>query len=237
MTIHRMSKSLALTLAGLLFLLVSVAKAQITANVTSGCPPLIVNFTGPNDTWNFGNGAPVVAGPNPSRIYNLPGTYTVSRAGAPGFTLTITVFDLPNANFSATTPTSGCASVANPLVVTFQDNSTTPSGTIVSWAWDFGDGNVSTLQNPTHNYNSPGTYTVSLRVRTNNGCEDTEVKTAFVNANGAINVTFNPTQSLSCAAPHSVQFTNTTTGIPPGSTILWEFLISMGLSQMVLAHP
>lgn len=237
MTIHRMSKSLALTLAGLLFLLVSVAEAQITANVTSGCPPLIVNFTGPNDTWNFGNGAPVVAGPNPSRIYNLPGTYTVSRAGAPGFTLTITVFDLPNANFSATTPTSGCASVANPLVVTFQDNSTTPSGTIVSWAWDFGDGNVSTLQNPTHNYNSPGTYTVSLRVRTNNGCEDTEVKTAFVNANGAINVTFNPTQSLSCAAPHSVQFTNTTTGIPPGSTILWEFFNFDGTQPNGIGAP
>ena len=37
-------------------------------------------------------------------------------------------------------------------------------GTIVSWAWDFGDGNTSTAQHPSHSYAVPGTYTVSLTV-------------------------------------------------------------------------
>jgi len=34
-----------------------------------------------------------------------------------------------------------------------------------SWEWDFDDGETSTLQNPTHTYNMPGTYSVSLTVK------------------------------------------------------------------------
>lgn len=42
-----------------------------------------------------------------------------------------------------------------------------------SWSWDFGDNNTSTLQNPTHFYNDPGTYTVTQIVKNGNGCADT----------------------------------------------------------------
>lgn len=58
----------------------------------------------------------------------------------------------------------------------FIDSSTVSSGSIASWAWDFGDGDLSTLQNPIHIYNAPGTYAVSLIVTTNNGCKDTITK-------------------------------------------------------------
>ncbi|WP_407355724.1 PKD domain-containing protein [Methanolobus sp. WCC5] len=51
--------------------------------------------------------------------------------------------------------TSGVA----PLTVSFTDHSTESP---TSWTWDFGDGNTSTEQNPTHTYSSPGSYTVSL---------------------------------------------------------------------------
>jgi PKD repeat protein len=37
-------------------------------------------------------------------------------------------------------------------------------GDINSWFWDFGDGNISTKQNPIHSYAAPGNYTVSLTV-------------------------------------------------------------------------
>ena len=47
------------------------------------------------------------------------------------------------------------------LEVQFTDPS---SGTITSWAWDFGDGTTSALQNPGHTYQSPGEYSVSLTV-------------------------------------------------------------------------
>ncbi len=40
----------------------------------------------------------------------------------------------------------------------------------VTWSWNFGDGTSSTLQNPTHNYNSLGTWTVCLTTTDANGC-------------------------------------------------------------------
>ena len=69
-------------------------------------------------------------------------------------------------NWTCTFPQSAPVSsfVANDTVscnglISFTDLSTNgPS----SWSWDFGDGNYSSLQNPTHTYNNSGVYTVSL---------------------------------------------------------------------------
>ena len=47
-------------------------------------------------------------------------------------------------------------------VISFVDNST---GSPTSWLWDFGDGNTSTEQNPTHVYDVKGGYTVNLTVK------------------------------------------------------------------------
>ena len=55
----------------------------------------------------------------------------------------------------------------------FQDASVLASGSINSWNWNFGDGNTSSIQNPTHSYNSPGVFNVSLIVYTTSGCSDT----------------------------------------------------------------
>jgi len=44
----------------------------------------------------------------------------------------------------------------------FQDASTVNQGSVDSWAWDFGDGSTSAVQNPSHTYTTPGTYTVTL---------------------------------------------------------------------------
>lgn len=48
-----------------------------------------------------------------------------------------------------------------------------PSGGIVSWAWEFGDGSSSSDRNPTHTYADAGEYTVTLTVTDNGGLEDT----------------------------------------------------------------
>jgi len=48
-----------------------------------------------------------------------------------------------------------------PFTVHFSDSS---SGNITNWQWDFGDGNSSTEQNPTHTYEVVDTFTVSLTV-------------------------------------------------------------------------
>jgi PKD repeat protein len=63
-----------------------------------------------------------------------------------------------------------------PLTVSFTDLSI---GDINSRFWDFGDGFTSTLQNPTHTYTTPGTYTVSLTVTGPYG-DDTYIRTNLV---------------------------------------------------------
>lgn len=54
----------------------------------------------------------------------------------------------------------------------FDDNSTsTEAGEINAWDWDFDDGSASTDENPEHEYADGGTYTVTLTVQTDKGCE------------------------------------------------------------------
>ena len=62
----------------------------------------------------------------------------------------------PIANFTFTPHTGN-----SPLIVNFTDTSV---GSINSWSWNFGDGSVSTDKNPSHTYNIPGSYIVSLVV-------------------------------------------------------------------------
>lgn len=96
-------------------------------------------------------------------------TYEVTVTDANGCTTTSTTTiaagsALPVADFtpSATTVNTGIA-------VNFTNNST--GGT--SYSWDFGDGNNSTDQNPSHSYTSAGTYTVVLTVTNAAGCTST----------------------------------------------------------------
>ena len=69
-------------------------------------------------------------------------------------------------------PTSGSA----PLTVFFVSQS---SGSISSGTWDFGDGGASTLQNPSHTFTMPGSYTVTLIVEGPGGF-DIEAKVALI---------------------------------------------------------
>ena len=72
----------------------------------------------------------------------------------------------PNIRFSWLDPssppitdfTSNTSSTCSGLVNFFDQSSNSPT----SWQWSFGDGNVSTLQNPSHTYTSSGSYTVEL---------------------------------------------------------------------------
>jgi len=158
--------------------------ADFSANPTSGCAPLTVDFTdqstGEIDTWDwdFGDGSAHSSAQNPSHTYNNAGDYTVSltitgSCGSDTKTKTnyIGVEETPGADFVGE-PTSGNA----PLTVNFTDQSTNHP---TSWSWDFGDGGSSTEQNPSHQYADPGTYTVSLTA--GNGCgSDTETKTDYI---------------------------------------------------------
>lgn len=89
--------------------------------------------------------------------------------------VTIQIIEGQSADFSAD-PTTG----DSPLTVTFTDQSTNNP---TSWAWDFGDGNSSSEQNPSHTYENMGSYDVSLTT-TNGSGTYTETKTNFIIAKG-----------------------------------------------------
>jgi gliding motility-associated-like protein len=85
-------------------------------------------------------------------------------------TVTVNTDPLPTADFSVNSPII----VNTPAV--FTDNTTSHGGTVNSWNWSFGDSNSSNLQNPSHAYGTPGTYTVCLSMQTSDGCLDTICK-------------------------------------------------------------
>lgn len=60
-------------------------------------------------------------------------------------------------------------------LLTFSDNSPAAQ----AWAWDFGDGNTSPMQNPSHLYDAPGTYAVTLTI-TQGPCTTTHTETVIV---------------------------------------------------------
>jgi hypothetical protein len=66
--------------------------------------------------------------------------------------------------------------------VTLTDASSDPDGTVVSYAWDFGDGSVSGLKNPIHRYASPGSYVITLRIMDNAGAPSTRTQAVSVTA-------------------------------------------------------
>jgi PKD repeat protein/Zn-dependent protease len=110
--------------------------------------------------WNFGDGT-TSREQNPTHIYARNGEYKVTLTVTNSFgqdtkTLAgfIAVGDPPVPDFSAT-PSQGNI----PLAVAFTGRT---NATMSSWKWDFGDGSIASVQNPTHTYTKPGIYTVTL---------------------------------------------------------------------------
>lgn len=93
----------------------------------------------------------------------------------------------PQAAFSASV-TAGLA----PLSVTFTDQSVAGTSPITSWAWDFGDAQSGTAQNPTHVYSTPGLYTVNLTIQTFAGSSSAAPVTVTVAA--PLSVTLSPAE-------------------------------------------
>jgi len=137
--------------------------AGVGSNVQGGCAPLTVAFTdqsqGMPDSWlwTFPGGDPSTSTEqNPTVVYAEPGSYsvTLSVTNAQGtqeemFEDFIIVFAEPKSEFSLD---------IDALTVSFMDESTAAD----SLQWDFGDGTGTDIPSPSHIYDSPGDYTVTL---------------------------------------------------------------------------
>ncbi len=142
--------------------------ADFSGTPLSGPYPLKVKFSNLSKgmitgfQWDFGDGQTTTE-KNPVHEYAEVGTYTVTlTVTGPGGTNTKTRDNYVNVTpppapvvFFSGIPTSG----RFPLTVQFTDLSKNP---VTSWSWDFGDGQTSAEQHPSHVYSSPGKYSVAL---------------------------------------------------------------------------
>jgi len=185
------------------------AGVQLTGIPAGGSPAYTV-------TWNPG----ALAGNLQNITPATTTTYTVDVTDANGCTadttVLVTVSAVPVSAFSADT-TTGCA----PLLVDFSDLSTvTVPSVITTWSWDFGDNTTSTLQNPTHNYTTPGVYSVTLTVTTNDGCTQTIVMSNYINVYALPIAAFTASPQPTTILASTIYFTDQSTNATSWS---WNF--------------
>jgi len=198
--------------------------ASFTSDLNEGPAPLTVSFTDTSTgeiqkwEWEFGDGE-TSSEQNPVHTYQNPETYTpiltaTGSSGQDGFDTTIEVtapeipatMYPPSASFRVY-PDEG----PEPLVVSFTDTS---SDEIEGWFWDFGDGETSSEQNPTHTYLKAGSYTPVLIVTGPGGQDRTEQQIEVIGLPEAgiplePSFTVNPDEG---ETPLIVSFTDTSSG-------------------------
>ena len=137
-------------------------------NTTTYDPSYTITYA-----WDLGYGN-YSTQTNPSTVFPGLGTYDVTLVGmvnnlcADTLTKQVVISDDVKAGFSYNEP---CG-----VIGIFTDQSYIPqgaTGTINNWGWSFGDGGLSTDQNPTHVYQNNNIYSVTLIVSTVEGCYDT----------------------------------------------------------------
>lgn len=98
-----------------------------------------------------------------------------------------------------------------------------PGGINLSFDWNFMDGGTSQVQNPSHQFNTPGTYNVLLTyTETSSGCTGTSTKVVNVQAYPVAGFTSDGDSLSIFCNPQNVVFTDTT-GTPPSHTTQWNF--------------
>ncbi len=181
--------------------------------------------------WNFDDGGMSNA-TSPAHNYAAAGPYNVKLivTSATGCTDSITrpvntIFAQPVAAFSV--PAQICLGDS----IAFTENSTAPNSTVVDWQWNFGDGNTSTQQRPTHTYSAAGTYYVTLQVFSNEQCVST-VATDTVLVNSL------PLANFSVAGPicetKTIGFVNAATSAS-GNIIQWIWNFADGSPTVIAA--
>ncbi len=155
--------------------------AAFTASDDSGCSPLLVQFenqsVGANIVgfqWEFPGGMPSTSNePNPTVSYTLPGSYSVKLT----VTNALGSHELERLDYIQVyqTPTADFTYQYDGYTVTFANTSSGGA----QFVWDFGDGNNSQVENPSHTFDNPGNYDVILTA-INSNCGSAVSQTIFL---------------------------------------------------------
>ena len=147
------------------------------SSIDHGCAPHSMSFMQSTSDavsyiWDFGDGSPVSNMPEPTHVYDAPGTYPVTLTGvaeggceATISTMNIVVAAPPVAEFHTNPGFPVQLSLPNTGVNFINDSKDGQS-----FRWDFGDGIVSAELNPAHDFNTPGSFMVTLTVTNAEGC-------------------------------------------------------------------
>ncbi|MBD3637102.1 MAG: PKD domain-containing protein [Crocinitomicaceae bacterium] len=195
-------------------------QAQIgPTDFCSGLTVDFVNNSGPGADgfhWDFGTGNPGDTSNVASPTFTYPGfgSYTVTLTAQTG-TACQTMTTLPIVVSEITADFVSADTICEGAPIAFSDASVTQAGTtITDWDWNFGDLNVSSQQNPTHQYNGVnGTIPVQLVVESNIGCTDTVVYNIEVMAMPVANAGLD---TAVCVANPSYQLNGSVTGTSGG---------------------
>ncbi|MEM4326357.1 MAG: PKD domain-containing protein, partial [Candidatus Pacearchaeota archaeon] len=157
--------------------------------------------------------------------YSRGGTYGIELNGITNQGIPVTkvksidILPTPEADFEYANPCSGDS-------IAFTSTSTVLGGTIIQYEWDFGDGNVSSLPNPKHQYASTGNYNVQLIVTSDFGCKDTIIKNVTYQPGSGSNIPVaNANVTFGCLGD-SVYFSDVSTIGSGDSIVSWVWNIS-----------
>ena len=170
-----------------------------TAAFTVSCNNLACTFTDTSTddgtiaswAWNFGDGATSTQ-EDPSHTYTAGGEVTVTLTvtddeGEPGLTSQTFTVAANVAPVAAITPS------CDGLVCEFDAfSSSDTDGSIVSYAWTFGDGDTASGVAPANNYLFPGDYVVTLTVTDDDGATDVATSTLTVDLPAVANIQLPP---------------------------------------------
>ena len=186
-------------------------------NITTAVIPIYTNKT---FTWDFGDGSPRVNTGFGPQLHTFPsiGSYTVTLlandtvfCNSPD-SIQKPVRINPNVKAIFSTSTRGCVAYT-PI---FKNNSL--GGT--DWIWEFGDGTFSTSFEPTHVYNTVGSFNVRLIAMDTTTCNKVDTSAYFtitVYPIPVANFTWSPNPPIENT---KTNFTNLSVG---GTRYLWDF--------------
>jgi gliding motility-associated-like protein len=216
-------------------------QGTFTYGPLNGCSPLKVNFTANTQDritfiWDYNDGS-TLATPDStvSHSYIIPGIYIPKMilVDPNGCVVPITgpdtvVVNGVHADFGFVNQTyCDAASIA------FSDSSVS-SDLIASYKWNFGDGDTSALQHPTHFYATTGLYYPQLIVTTQSGCADTVKKPAPIKIVASPQADF--TKTANGCTPLTVTF-NGQLLIADTSAISWSWNFGNGNTSLLKNPP
>ncbi len=191
-----------------------------TADPRTGTAPLTVAFSA-NGTdadgdplaysWDFDDGATSLR-QSPDHTYLQPGTYMATVTvtdpeGATGTAAVEVIVTNPPGNQPPAVEAAGDPLAGKPpLAVQFSANGTDPDNDALTYAWDFGDGGRSLVQNPSHTYTTAGNYTATVTVTDSRGGTATDTVVVTVGNQAPIVNGFQAAPA-SGTAPLNVTFT------------------------------